>query len=144
MVVETRAVNTELYFEEVQVVSGALYLRDIKRTTDWEVYARNHKDECWTFWRKGTVCLDNCIDECSLVAQQVRHEEIELGDPGEKLGPGRRHQFRVVVKGWCRIEGLVVRSEKVSQDDEFRTERLTLDCKDKKVCCVSDYSYSES
>ena len=144
MVIETREVNANQPYATMSVASGALHLREVSVTTNWEVQIRNDKDECWTKWRSGDICFDPCPDTCRLTKQQPRNVEIELGKPPEDIGEGRRFQFRIIITGWARLEGLTIRSEKQTDSQQFNEERLSVACTVKEVCCQesSDFSYS--
>ncbi len=144
MKVETRELNATQPYSKMSIASGSLHLRDVSITTDWTVNIRTDENQTWTKWRSGNICFDQCNDPCSLVKQQPRNVEIELGKPPESVKNGRRIQFQIVITGWCRIEGLLARAEKQSDDAEFAEERLTLQCIERPVSCDdSDYSYSE-
>lgn len=144
MVVESREITGTNPYDKIGVTSGSLHLREISITTKWKVDIRNDQDPSWVKWREGEVCMESCTPDC-LVKQQSKNLEVELGKPPESLFRARRFQFRVTITGWARIEGLLVRLEKTSDDNTFAEERLELACKETPASCddiKADFGYS--
>lgn len=124
--VETAAYTFGKEFELKKLDGGEIWIDRVSGTVDVEVYYRPDADVCWRFWHKDQFCsaADTCEDAdtpiCGSELQQ--HGEgynftLMLPKPpmvncavqsGRPLDQGYQFQAKIVLKGFCRIRGVIM------------------------------------
>lgn len=111
-----------------QLIGGECWIDKVFGTVDMSWYFRPDADPCWRFWFNTQFCAArNCWEDdpaCVITAyppppyREGYRWPIVFPDPGSVKGCdsmavrpvtwGYQFQTKVVVKGWCRIRGLVL------------------------------------
>lgn len=126
--VETAAYTFGKEFELKKLDGGEIWIDRVSGTVDVEVYYRPDADVCWRFWHKDQFCsaADTSEDADNPIGQgqtgYSAHGEgynftLMLPKPpmvncavqsGRPLDQGYQFQAKIVLKGFCRIRGVIM------------------------------------
>ena len=107
-----------------QLNGGELWLDKISGTVDVKVYYRVDSDPCWRFWLYKQVCAArNCAEQdpvktcypeevaCEGYRWAIGFPEPKQACDSMSIRPstiGYQFQVKIVIKGWCRIRGIIL------------------------------------
>lgn len=116
----------EFQFKELKM--GEVWIDKVFGTVDVEAYYRADADPCWRFWHRETICsAHNCEEDvshpdCYPIGPNFREGykfPMVLPEPKpacDSMGrrpstKGYQFQTKLVIRGWCRIRGLILYAE---------------------------------
>ena len=130
-VIETPAWTWGDEFQLKKLVSAELWIDKLFGTVDFTLEWRPDSDVCWETWLRWKECsARNSAEDCAnpttypLVGFREgfrstrtlpRPPETCESLTGRPKHIGYQHQLRLTIKGWCRIRGILVHAEKVTQ-----------------------------
>lgn len=106
-----------------QLNGGEMWLDKIAGTVDMDIYYRADAEPCWRFWFHHQVCAARCEDEEGVLTgypcDPTREGYVFTVAFPEPLAvcnqmqvrpttQGYQFQVKIVLKGWCRIRGLLL------------------------------------
>ena len=114
-----------LEFKLKQLVGGECWIDKISGTVEMDVYYREDADPCWRRWFHTSFCAARCEEQdppipCPAYPVDVTREgyKFPVVFPAPKgscdsmgIRPstiGYQFQCKIVLKGWCRIKGLLL------------------------------------
>lgn len=123
--VETPAYTFGKEFELKKLDGGEIWIDKVYGTVDLEVYYRPDAYTCWQFWTLTSFCSarSSCEDIENPVCypEQTYREgskfQVTLPSPpiancnslsARQLDRGFQFQIKIVVRGWCRIRGIMI------------------------------------
>lgn len=110
-------------FKLKQLNGGELWIDKVSGTVAMDIYYRTDADPCWRHWFHTEFCALRCEDtpawDSAYPCQPYREGyvfPITLPEPPSSCNSmgvrpstiGYQHQVKVMIKGWCRIRGLVL------------------------------------
>jgi len=111
-------------FETKRLQAMELWLDKVFGTVNVDVYYRQDANPCWIFWGATEFCVARSCEEnvntpCGYPIQPFREGykfPITFGKPPVGCAQGMKRpsdigfqfQTRVVIKGWCRIRGILL------------------------------------
>lgn len=130
MIIEFPAYNFSDLFKLKKLVSGELWFDRLIGTVDFQMDYRVDGDHCWNLWHIWQECSarDSSEDVPPLIYPRTEYCESyrwtkTLPLPPASCNPqmrrpmnvGYQFQPRLVIKGNCRIRGLLLKAEKVDE-----------------------------
>lgn len=123
--IETPAYTFGKEFELKKLDGGEIWIDKVFGTVNLDVYYRSDANSCWQFWTTTEFCSarSTCEDEDFPVcypSQPYRENSafaITLPSPPRancnpvqkrQLDRGYQFQVKVVLRGWCRIRGIMI------------------------------------
>jgi hypothetical protein len=112
-------------FDLKKLQSAEIWVDQLEGTVEFQAYYRPDQDPCWRFWHAWQECASRSCEEDTVpcvpeypaepYCAQYRATMI-LPEPPSfcEKGSGRptdvayQFQFKLVVKGWCRLRGLLL------------------------------------
>lgn len=106
-----------------QLNSGELWIDKLAGTVDLDVYYRSDAEPCWRFWFHHQICAGRCEDQDSVLTgypcvptREGYVYTIVFPEPlavcnqmhVRPTTQGYQFQTKIVLKGWCRIRGLLL------------------------------------
>ncbi len=127
-VVETPAYTWDQEFLLKRLVGGELWLDRISGDVVITVEYRPDGEACWTLWNTFRVCSarNSCEDVANPICYPVvpysegYRQVVSMPRPqegacnrtmGRLMNVGYQMQFRLTIKGWCRVRGLMLHAE---------------------------------
>lgn len=112
-----------LEYELKQLTGGEMWVDKVSGTVDIHVYYRPDADPCWRLWFYTQICTKRCEDEASwdssypcepfregyvfpVVFPEPKQACNAMGIRPSTIG--YQFQVKVMLKGWCRIRGLLL------------------------------------
>jgi hypothetical protein len=127
---ETPAYNFFKEFEMKKLTGGEIWIDSISGTVELQVQYRSDADPCWQDWHRTEFCAarNSCEDASNPVCSQYplptlcegHRFPITLPNPPagkcatmnqRPVDTGYQFQVKVILKGWCRIRGLIIYGE---------------------------------
>lgn len=127
---ETPAYNFFKEFEMKKLSGGEIWIDSISGTVDMQVQYRSDADPCWQDWHRTQFCAarNSCEDATNPVCSQYplptlcEGQRFPITLPSPPVGKcasmnqrpvniGYQFQVKVILKGWCRVRGLVLYAE---------------------------------
>lgn len=112
-----------LEFKLKNLKGGELWVDKVVGRVDMQVFYRADADPCWRFWFITDLCAARCEDESPLSAYPCQpfpegyKFPIVFPEPPPNLCDsmgvrpttiGYQFQVKIMLKGWCRIRGLIL------------------------------------
>jgi hypothetical protein len=127
---ETPAYNFFKEFEMKKLTGGEIWIDSVSGTVELEVQYRSDADPCWQHWHRAEFCSarNTCEDASNPVCSQYPLPTLCDGQrfpitlPNPPVGKcatmnqrpvdiGYQFQVKVILKGWCRVRGLIIYGE---------------------------------
>lgn len=117
-------------FRLKQLNGGELWVDKVAGTVDMDFYYRADAEPCWRFWFHHQICAARCEDMndalTSYPCEPTREGyvfTVSFPEPHAvcnqmQVRPttqGYQHQVKCMIKGWCRIRGLLLYALPVSK-----------------------------
>jgi hypothetical protein len=120
--------TSKLEFELKQLTGGECWVDNIVGTVEFDAFYRVDGDPCWRFWMHTQFCTaKNCYEE-EPVGVCYPPKDLRAGYKFSVVFPappppgcdsmnvrpptlGYQFQVKLVIKGWCRVRGLLLYAE---------------------------------